>query len=154
MASFIDVMGDEEWIDSDITARTEAIVAAEVSTQEQAILSRKVLGAQLGAWELTDEEKALQASFADVCRVAHALGVAARQDLALLTSARAVEAAKSRLAMSVVEVDADPDLSAQDDSERAAAQAVIDAAGVDVLQLVDARAAVRASPDPGLDVPS
>lgn len=86
MSSFIDLNGDTVWSDADITARTEAMVASVVSAQEQTILARKTLAAQVGAWTLTDDEMALQQVFGQVCAEAHAAGVAAREDNALLAA--------------------------------------------------------------------
>ena len=91
--SFIDLMSNVVWTDEDITARTESMVRSVVSDQEQAILMRKVVGASMGQWTLSDAEKSLQSTFSAACAEAHAAGVAARADNDLLRMTMAYEAA-------------------------------------------------------------
>lgn len=130
--SFIDLLGDVVWSEADITARTEALVHAEFSVQEETILNRKVTGAVLGQWQMTQQEQGDLLRYAAVCLQAKQAGVAARADNALLRQALAVEAALRRLAGS-------------DDSAltRDQAQAVVDAAPAEVRDLVAARRDAR-----------
>ena len=134
--SFIDLQGDVVWSEADITARTEALVHAEFSVQEETILNRKVTGTVLGQWQMTPQEQVDLLRYAAVCLQAKQAGVEARADNARLRQALAVEAAQRRLASGAV---ADPALT------RDQAQAVVDAAPADVQALVTARR--EASPD-------
>lgn len=144
--SFVDLMGNVIWSDADITARTEAMVHQVVPAIEENILNRKVTAAALGQWALTADEQALLAAYTQACLAAHAEGIAARADMALLTEAMAVEGAQTRLERPVVApvaTDGGEPLNAeevaQDAAERAAAQALIDAAAPEVLDLVARR---------------
>ncbi len=130
--SFIDLQGDVVWSEADITARTEAMVHAEFSVQEETILNRKVTGTVLGQWQMTPQEQGDLMRYAAVCLQAKQAGAEARADNALLRQALAVEAALRRLAGS-------------DDSAltRDQAQAVVDAAPAEVRDLVAARRDAR-----------
>ena len=132
--SFIDLLGSIVWPDVDITARTEAMVHAEFSVQEETILNRKVTGAVLGQWQMTPSEQGDLMRYAAVCLQAKQAGAEARADNDRLRQALAVEAALRRLAGAD-----DPTLT------RDQAQAVVSAAPAEVQALVTARR--EASPD-------
>jgi hypothetical protein len=85
--SFVNLMASDIWSEADIVRRTEALAHAELTIEEEAILSRKVLSAMLGKWEMSAEDLATQARFVHACTAAHTEGVAARADMALLQSA-------------------------------------------------------------------
>lgn len=93
--SFINLMANDVWTEADIVRRTEALAHAELTVEEEAILSRKVVSAMLGAWTMTEEDLATQARFAIACAAAHQAGVEARADMALLQAALDVEAAQA-----------------------------------------------------------
>lgn len=130
--SFIDLRGDVVWSEADITARTEAMVHAAFSVQEETILNRKVTGTVLGQWQMTPSEQGDLMRYAAVCLQAKQAGAEARADNARLGQALMVEAALRRLAGAD-----DPTLT------RDQAQAIVDAAPADVQALVTARQEAR-----------
>jgi hypothetical protein len=131
--SFVDLMASHVWSEADIVRRTEALAHAELTTEEEAILSRKVVSAMLGKWEMSASDLTTQAKFVAACVAAHQAGVDARADMHLLQSVLDVEAAQHRLLLPEV---ADSD---QDVAERNAAQAVINAVAAPALALVQLR---------------
>lgn len=104
MTSFINMMASDRWSEQDIVNRTEAMIAAEFSTADQAILSRKVTAAATGMYELTDDEKAEVVRFNAVCLEARQAGEAARADMRLLEQALDFEAAQRVIAGAAVDV--------------------------------------------------
>lgn len=144
--SFVDLLGRDVWTEADIVARTEALLHSEVSRQEELILSRKMIAFSMGRLVPNAEEGELLGRYELAAYLAQQEGIAARADMALLQGALDVEVAQSRLARDVepatVLIDdietPNPDAE-QDASERAAAQATIDAGGADVLALVELR---------------
>ena len=154
--SFIDMMANDVWSDGDITNRTEAMVRSQVSQQDELVLNRKVQGAALGEYTLTAEDQAQMAVLAQAGLEAQQAGIAARTDMALLMDVFGVEAAERRLAQPVVEPELDEEGSVinqdavdADVEERAAAQAVVDAASEEVMGWVEAR---RPPPPPEEEV--
>lgn len=126
----VDLMASHVWSEADIVRRTEAMAHAELTPEEEAILSRKVLSAMLGKWVMSEDDLATQARFVAACTAAHQAGIDARTDMWLLQSALDVEAAQQRLLRQVI---AD---SEQDVAERVAAQAVLNAAAAPTQALV------------------
>lgn len=141
MASFVDVMSNDIWTEADIVARTEAMIQAAVSAQEQAILSRKMIAFSMGRLIPTADEAALLERFERAAYDAQAAGVAAREDMALLAATMAYEAAAARLGDALL-----------DPEQRAAAEAVIDEASEAVVELFTARLATRGT-HPASDLP-
>jgi hypothetical protein len=86
--------------------------------------------------EIAECGQIMQATFA-----AYTVMLDAQADYALRCQAQAVEVAQARLARDPLEGDE------ADQAERAAAQAVLDAASIDVMQLVERRALHRAPPE-------
>ena len=127
--SFINLLANDIWSDADITRRTEAMVRTEFSLEAETILNRKVAGISLGQYTPTEADLDEMARFKEVVDAAHDEGVAARADVVLLSEVMGYEAAVRRLAKDPV-----PDDS-QDEAERAAAQAVVDAASQEVVDL-------------------
>lgn len=156
--SFVDLMGNDRWSDADITRRTESMVREHFSAAEEMILARRVTGQGLGFYAMTAADQAELVHFVTVVETARQEGIAARADAALLDAALDLEAAQTRVAQpvpdlpamvtstdeagSAVEI-ANPAL-AQDAADRAAAQAVIDAASQPARDLVAQRVAARA----------
>lgn len=143
MTSFIDLLASYVWSEVDIVSRTEALVRSQISTTDERIINRKLQGAMMGQYTLSVAEQDEVERFARVTQEAQAAGAAARADMVLLQGALDVEAAQRRLAVPPVapveegaEVSGDGVVDAQ---ERAAAQAVVDAAGPAVLDLVALR---------------
>jgi hypothetical protein len=136
--SFINLMANDDWSDVDIVRRTEAIIASQFPNIQ--ILQRKVQGQMLGQYTLTADEQAQLQSYAAASFAAGTDADQARADMALLRRTWAVEAAQARLAQPV----ADP-ADDQDTAERAAAQAVLDAAAPDALALASQRAQLTAA---------
>ena len=102
--SFIDLMKNDIWSDSDISARTESLVRSQFSASEEFILNRKFSGQIAGMYELTGEEQAQLVNFQIISSLAQAEGVAARADTELLLSTIKVEAAQKRLAQYSLEL--------------------------------------------------
>ena len=141
MTSFVDLMGNDVWSEADIKSRLHAMIRARFSEQVEAELSRAVMGAMLGQHQITPLEGAAIAAFKALTDEVAVIGVQARADWALLQQVFAVEAAQRRLSVPEPEV---PD--AQDEAERAEAQAVVDAAAPEVVALVQARAELVTPP--------
>lgn len=168
--SFIDLMADHRWSEADILNRTEAMVRGAFPAEAEQILNRKLQGAAMG-FPLSEADQIELAQFQAAVLDAQTAGHLARADMALLEGALALEAAQARLALPAIELEwsmprwdevAGEELSfllnakaAQaDQAERDAAQAVVDAASQQVLELTGARAAARApiaepEPEPG-----
>lgn len=151
--SFIDMMANDVWSEADIVNRTEAMIRSGYPPNVEAIINRKATGAALGQYVLSADEQAEIAAYSATSEAARQAGNAARADMALLRKVLDHEAAQRRLALPAVtepatatgtdengeaiEV-ANPAI-AQDEAERAAAQAVIDAADQATLDLVTLR---------------
>jgi hypothetical protein len=144
----IDLMGNEPWTDADITARTEAMLRTTWPENEEKILNRDWTAALSGLAPMTPELQGRALAFKDAAEAARLAGVQARADLALLHEVQALEAAQARLALPIEEVTDGPTarggLHAE---ERAAAQAVIDAASLDARNLALLRAPIP-EPEP------
>jgi hypothetical protein len=153
--SFVDLMSDDvpanHWSEADFFNRTESIKRGLFSDQEELALNRKNEGAKegfyvLAADDIADKQRLALAGFA-----AKQAGLDARADYYnLLLPAWSVEAAQCRLAQEAVALDTGGSNQAvleADQAERAAAQAVLDAASIDVMQLVERRALHRAPPE-------
>ena len=143
MTRIVNLMASDIWSDVDITNRTEAMLRAQFSLTDEQVLNRKVTGAQLGIYQLTDADKAQVAAFAAATLASREAGDAARADMATLRQILDVEAAQRRLAAPEVqpEVDGQGQVTNQDAvdadaAERAAAQAVVDAASPEVMEWV------------------
>lgn len=96
--SFVNLMGNDIWSDTDITTRTEAMIRSEFSLDAENILNRKVTGMALGVYQLTGDEQAELGRYQVVCEQAKAAGIAARADILLLTAVLAVESGAALLA--------------------------------------------------------
>lgn len=120
--SFVNLLGNDVWLEADIVNRTENMIAGEFTPDQVTILNRIATAAALGEYTLTDDEKAQIAHYNQVCLDARAAGDAARVDNARLVQALAYEAAQVQATQ---------------------AQAVIGAASSDTLALVAERAAAR-----------
>jgi hypothetical protein len=150
MSSFINMLADDIWSEQDITTRTEAMVRSVMPLQDELVLNRKVQGAALGEYTLTAEDQADMAILAQAGFSAQQEGIAARADMALLLEVFAVEVAEKRLAEPVVEpiLDEYGEVTNQDEidtdeAERAEAQAVVDAAPAEVMELMEQRRLVE-----------
>lgn len=144
--SFIDLMASDVWTEADIVRRTEAMVRAEFSAERETILNRKVSGAIIGSYEMTEQDQAEVALFQQVTLAAKDAGDAARADMALLAQVFEVESAARRLALPEVQPELDEagygtnqEAIDQDAAERAQAQAVIDGASPEARALYDLR---------------
>ena len=131
--SFIDLMANDIWSDADITNRTEAMLRSQFSLIDEQVLNRKISGAALGSYVLTDADQQEIEAFGAAALAAQQAGIEARADMALLRQVFALEAAHRRLALPPVEDDE------SDAAERAEAQAVIDAATPEAAALYEQR---------------
>ena len=146
MASFINMLANDVWSEQDITTRTEAMVRAAMPLQDELVLNRKVQGAALGQYTLTEKDQADMTRLAQAGFEAQQMGIAARADMALLLQVFEVEVAWKRLAAPIVEpiLDEEGNGTNQDEvdtdiAERNAAQAVVSAATQEVLRWVGER---------------
>ena len=144
--SFIDMMANDVWSEADILRRTEAMIRSEFSPEFEAAINRKATGAALGAYVLTEADAAEMNRYAAVSAAAKTAGDEARADMALLVEVFSVEAAERRSAQTPTEpvlneegAVANQEAIDQDAAERAAAQAIVDAASSEVMGWVDLR---------------
>jgi hypothetical protein len=163
LSSFIDLMADVRWSERDISNRMRELIRAAYPDVEWDFIVQKMLGAFVGllpgmepiAYTLSEDEQDEIVALAVVLREVQLAGRAAREDMALLAQTLDAEAAQARLARPQVEpvlsegeepaVLNQPELDA-DAAERAAVQALLDAAPQPVLDLMAARAAARSEP--------
>lgn len=152
--SFINLLSNDIWSDQDITRRTESMVHAEFSLEEENILHRKVTGSISGLYELSLEEQQQLARYTEICEIAKQEGIAARNDMTLLLNVFEVEKAKERLSLPVVEpvLDEEGNITNQEEidndiQERNDAQITIDNATEEELQLIELRKPVIEVPE-------
>ncbi len=126
--SFIDLMANDVWSEADIIRRTEAMIRSEFPAEVETILNRKITGAALGQYVLSQAEMIEVGRYKAVAEAAQIEGAAARADMALLAKVLAYEAALRRLAEPEVPED-----------ERAELQTVVDAAEPAVIDLYGLR---------------
>jgi hypothetical protein len=94
MTSFINMMASDRWSDDDILNRTEAMITAEFTPAQVAVLNRIATAAAIGQYTLTAEEQGEIARYNTVCLEARAAGDAARADMRLLDQVLDYEAAQ------------------------------------------------------------
>ena len=126
--SFVDLMANDVWSEADIIRRTEAMIRSEFPAEGETILNRKITGAALGQYVLSQAEMIEVGRYKAVAEAAQIEGAAARADMALLAQVLAYEAALRDLA--------NPELP---EDQRAEAQAVVDAAEPTVVDLYELR---------------
>lgn len=131
--SFVNLMANDIWSESDIILRTEAMVRSECSASREFILNRKVSGMVLGQYTMTPDEMLELSNFKALVEFAQQAGNEARADMALLLQTMELESAKKRLAE-----DPNPD-NESDADERAAAQVIVDSASPEVNNLWNLR---------------
>lgn len=91
--SYVDLFSQQRWSEADHTARTQAMVRAVVSRDEEEILNRDVLGAITGMGAPMDAALQARAVAAKtVMEAARQAGVVARADSALLDAVLDIEA--------------------------------------------------------------
>lgn len=140
MTSFINLMANDIWSEADITNRTEALIASEFSPTAVAILNRKATGAALGQYQLSPADVADIARYAEVSEWARDLGNQALKDMELLNETMVLEESIARLNRPALDPETnDSSLVEQDLAERQAAQAVIDSASQEALDLAKLR---------------
>lgn len=144
--SFINLMVNDIWSDADITSRTESMVRSVISLQDELVLNRKIQGANLGQYTLTQEDQSQMLILAQAGIAAQQEGIAARKDMALLLKVLEYEKIKARLARSVIEpvLDEDGNILNQEEIdsntiERNADQEIIDGADQEVIDLYNLR---------------
>lgn len=149
--SYVDLMANTRWAEVDHTNRTQAIVRAQLSLEEELILVRRVLGALIGiaypalAKPLTPTQVNEVIAASALFLAAEQAGVDGRRDARKLHAALDVEAAATALAAipAAPEQGDDPHAEART-AATAAHQALVNAASVEVLQLIEDRADARA----------
>jgi hypothetical protein len=127
--SFVDMMSNDVWSEADIDNKVQAMIRSRFSENDELKAARLARSGQdpefvatVDAWIATCVQEGRDASL----------------DMGVLFQVFAVESAERRLALPEVDP-SDEDHYAQDAEERAAAQAVIDAASPEVMVWVDAR---------------
>lgn len=135
--SFINLMANDDWSDADIVNRTEAMITSQFP--RWMILQRKVMGQMEGQYTLTADESSEYNAYKAYAFQMGADADQARSDMDLLRRTWAVSTAQQRLALPAVDGDD------EDAAERQSAQAVLDAAAPDALNLATQRAQVTQS---------
>lgn len=153
--SFIDMMASHVWSDADITNRTEAMLRSQFSVVDEQVLNRKVTGAAMGIYTLTQDDEIEVQAFAAATLASQQAGQEARADMANLLQVFDVEAAERRLAQAPVEPVLDEegnvtnqDAVDEDAAQRAQAQATVDGASAEVLEWVAKRRPPPPEPAP------
>ena len=148
--SFINMMANDIWSDADITNKTESMLRTKFSLTDEQVLNRKVSGASLGIYTLTDEDKAEIAAFSEASMYSQQQGVEARHDMTILRGVLQVEEAEYRLSKPELELEYDEFGNVlnqqeydQDQLERSEAQSVIDSASKEVMFWVDKRRPIQ-----------
>ena len=142
--SFINLLANDVWSEADITRRTEAMVRQHFTSTQETVLNRKITGASLGQYVLTNEDKVELAKFQSVLAEAQKAGEEARADMELLHEVFQVEPCVLRLRMPLVELPEEPTQEEtnaynQDQVERQEAEAVVASSDNRVLDLVELR---------------
>jgi len=145
--SFIDMMANDVWSDSDIDNKVIALIRFQVSADDElkaARLSRSPSPSVDDLGFITWVDTVISEAVTE--------GRQARQDMAVLNQVFVVEAAERRLAQPVVEPVYDDEGNVtneaeilQDEAERNEAQALIDSASPEVMEWVEKR---RPEPEP------
>jgi hypothetical protein len=135
MTSFVNMMANDVWSGADIDAKVQAMIRSRYSDNDELKAARL---ARSG-----DDPEFVAAVDAWIAECV-AEGRDAQADMATLLQVFDVEAAERRLAQPEVDP-SDEEHYEQDQEERAAAQAVVDAASPEVMQWVEAR---RPEPEP------
>lgn len=143
--SFIDLMASDVWSEADIKSRLHQEIRSEISEFSETELNRALQGKFMGLHTLTAAEGALLTKFAAATARVADLGAQARADMALLHQVLALEPEQARLALPVLEpvtalvgkvkTVTNQEALDLDLAERAAAQAVVDAASPEALAL-------------------
>jgi len=150
--SFINLMANDVWSGADIDAKVQALIRSRYSENDELKAARLARSgddpgfvAAVDGWIAECVEE----------------GRDARQDMALLTEVLGMEDAARRLARPVVEPEHDDegnvtnqDAIDQDNAERAAAQAVLDAASPEAQELYAERNPPAPEPEPEPDTES
>ena len=140
MTSFINLMASDVWSEADIINRTEALINSEFSPAAVAILNRKATGAALGKYQLSPTDVADIARYTEVSERARDLGRQAFKDAELLKEVLLVESALAILSKPTPETEVENlVLIEQDLEERKKAQALVDSASQEVIDLVKLR---------------
>jgi hypothetical protein len=152
MNSFVDLMGNDVWSWADIDNRARAMVNSEVSPERQDELRTIMLGHVAQMRAATAKEMGEILHVRAMAEMTGAIILQSRIDSALLQSVLPLEVAQRRLARDLVLIhDHDhpefvtPDPA--DAAERAAAQAIVDAATPEALAL----ALLRNPPPPEVE---
>lgn len=143
MESFINLMASDVWSEADIKARLHAEIRSQVSDYAETELNRTLWDAKVYGRAFTAEEAANIAAFKAATNRVALLGTQSRADMALLAEVLALEVAQVRLAQPVIEpveegeppVPVNLEAVAFDTQERETAQAVVDSASAEVLDL-------------------
>ena len=144
--SFIDMLANHVWTDAEITNRTEAMVRSVMPLADELVLNRKVQGAALGQYTLSEQDQADMERLAQAGMAAQQAGIEARYDMLVLREVWLVEEAGKRLSLPVIEpiLDEEGNVTNQDEidadeAERTAAQERIAVADEEVMGWVDLR---------------
>lgn len=135
MPSFINLLENDVWSEADIINKTEAELHSVCSKTNELILSRKMIGFSLGRMIPTAQEQAELTAYEIAAYQAQQSGIAARADMVRLQAALDYERAHARLALPIPQ-EGD---TAADAEERSSAQAIVNAATSETLELVALR---------------
>jgi regulator of sirC expression with transglutaminase-like and TPR domain len=140
--SYLDMNGDEVWTDAQFQAKKRSEAALTVDRERQSDLQTIMIGHLLQWRAATASELAEAQSIMTSTLAAYDHMLDAQADYALRGQAQAVEAAQARLLQPL-----NPD-DPNDATDRAAAQATVDAATPDVMAVVTFRNRYPPPPSP------
>lgn len=131
--SFIDLLSNTIWSESDIINRTEAMIASEFPPTRVNILQRKLQGQIVGQYTLTEQESLDVQHYTQVAYLAGVEADSARADNILLSKTIEYEKAKMRFNLPVVE-DSETDV-----QERLLAKSILESVEQEVIDLCEIR---------------
>lgn len=158
MESFIDLMADDVWSETDIKSRLHAEIRSEISEFAETELNRALQGAAFGMHTMTEDELTTLAQFKAATDRTYLLGQQARADMALLHEVFTLEPAQSRLARPKIEPIVENETTVNqldidiDVEERALSQSIVDTASEAAVELSLIRNPQSVEVAPELDI--
>lgn len=89
--SFIDLMGNDRWTETDIKTRLHSLIRSQISEQVEDEIKRASIGVALKQYAFTQEEYAKVIQFKKLTEEVDAIGRQARADWALLSQVMDIE---------------------------------------------------------------
>jgi hypothetical protein len=89
--SFIDLMGNDRWTETDIKTRLHSLIRSQISEQVEDEIKRASIGVALGQHTFSQEEYVKLLQFKKLTEEVDAIGHQARADWALLSQVMDIE---------------------------------------------------------------